>query len=215
MTRLGIKDRGWTLLLIVGGVLLLGVQLGWLSGLSDWLWSLLFTAAGVVFVITFLNDAAKWWALIPASALIGIGLVFVTDERGGAYFLGMLGLGFAAVYLTGRQRWWAVIPGGTLLTLAIVAWIDLVAPRMDSAWVFFLGIAATFGFLYLLPRDQGGQGWAIYPAAGAATVMAIILLTQAVTGVLLPVLLIIVGGYLLWRGGGLGPRQPRLPERGI
>src|SRR5690606_36502106 len=33
MTRLEIKERGWALLLVVGGALLLAVQLGWLSGL--------------------------------------------------------------------------------------------------------------------------------------------------------------------------------------
>ena len=214
MTRIGIRDRGWALLLIVGGALLLGVQLGWLSGIGDWLWALLFCAAGAVFVLAFLNDTANWWALIPASALMGISLVFLTGENGGAYFLGTLGLGFAAVYLTGQDRWWAVIPGGTLLTLALVALVDVVAPRMDSAWLFFLGIAATFGVLYMLPRGRGGQAWAIYPAAGAAALAAIILLTSAVTGVLLPIVLIVVGGYLLWRNGGFGQRQPRLPERG-
>lgn len=215
MTRLGIKDRGWAVLLIVGGALLLGMQLGWLNGLSDLLWSLLFAAGGAVFLLAFLNDRSNWWALIPAAALGGISLVFVTGALGGAYFLAALGVGFAAVYLTGRERWWAVIPAGALLTLALVAWVDIVAPRLDAGWLFFLGIAVTFGLLYLLPRAQGGQGWAIYPAAGAAFVAMIILLTNAVTGVVLPLLLIVVGGYLLWRGGGLGPRRPRLPESGV
>src|SRR5690606_24592657 len=215
MTRIGIKDRGWAVLLIAGGLLLLGVQLGWLSGLSDWLWSLLFIAGGAAFLLAFLKDPTNWWALIPSSALIGIAVVLVTGEIGGAYFLGALGIGFTAVYLTGRERWWAVIPAGALLTLALVAWVDIVAPRLDSGWIFFLGIAATFGLLYLLPRTQGGQGWAIYPAAGAAVMAAIILLTHAVTGVVLPILLIAVGGYLLWRGGVLGPRQPRYPKHGV
>lgn len=87
------------------------------------------------------------------------------------------------------------------------------APRLDTAWLFFLGIAATFGLLYLLPASQGGQRWAVYPAVVALAVLAIVLLTGAVSGVVVPIALMLVGLYLLSRRGS-APKGPTLPQGG-
>ncbi|HZW27870.1 MAG TPA: hypothetical protein VFF08_05425 [Trueperaceae bacterium] len=207
------KHNRWAYLLILGGLALLALQLGWASWFSDWLWALLFFAGGAAFVYLYTRDPRDWWGLIPGAALAAIGAAIVSGPVGGAYFLGVLGLGFAAVYLTGRERWWAIVPAGVLLTLALVAWFDARFPRVDTAWLFFLGVAATFGLLYLLPEGQGRQRWALYPALAALVVLAVVLLTGAVSGVVVPVALILVGAYLLWRGGA-APKGPTLPQGG-
>lgn len=213
MTRREDEPRQWAYLLIVGGLVLLAMQLGWLGWLSDWLWAAVFLAGGAAFAYQYRVDPQRWWALIPGAALAAIGVTFLTGAVGGAYFLGVLGLGFAAVYLTGRERWWAIIPAGVLLTLALVAWFDVRVPRMYTAWLFFLGLAATFGALYFLPEGQGRQRWAAYPALAALVVLAIVVLTGAVSGVVVPVALILVGAYLLLRRGS-APKDPMLPQGG-
>jgi hypothetical protein len=213
MTRQDGSPNRWAYLLIAGGLFLLALQLGWLEWFRDWLWALVFAAGGAAFAYRFTRDSSDWWALIPGAALIGIATTFVSGAAGGAYFLMVLGLGFALVYLTGRERWWAVMPAGVLLTLGVVAWLGVRLPRFDAGWLFFLGIAATFGFLYMLPASQGGQRWAVYPAAAALAVMAMVLLSGAVSGVVVSVALILVGAYLLWRQGS-APRGPTLPQGG-
>lgn len=51
----------------------------------------------------------------------------------------------------------ALIPAGVLFTLAGVAGADVLVPGVDSGSLFFLGLAATFGYVYRLPN---GQRWA-------------------------------------------------------
>lgn len=213
MTPRYTDSRSWAYVLVVGGLLLLAAQLGWLGWMTAWLWTALFLAGGVGFIYHVRNTPAHWWALIPGAALAGIGLTFLAGDVGGALFLGALGAGFAAVYVTGRERWWAVIPAGVLLTLAVVAWLDVRAPRWETGWLFFLGVAATFALLAVLPEQQGRHRWAIYPALAATAFVFVTVLSGAVTGVVLPLLLVAVGAYLIWRGGGV-PRGPTLPPKG-
>src|SRR5690606_17328765 len=164
MARLGENRNGWAWLLIAGGLALLATQLGWVGRLNDWLWALLFLGGGAAFFYHFSTSRRDWWALIPAAALAAIGVSILGGAAGGADFLGVLGIGFALVYLTGHERWWAIIPAGVLITLAVVAWTDARFPRLDTGWLFFLGLAATFT---LPPGDYEA---AIDTGVGAATV---------------------------------------------
>lgn len=213
MARLGENRNGWAWLLIAGGLALLATQLGWVGRLNDWLWALLFLGGGAAFFYHFSTSRRDWWALIPAAALAAIGVSILGGAAGGAYFLGVLGIGFALVYLTGHERWWAIIPAGVLITLAVVAWTDARFPRLDTGWLFFLGLAATFGLLYLLPASQGGQRWAVFPALAALALVLVTVLSGAVSGVVFPLALIFAGAYLLWRRGST-PRSPTVPQGG-
>lgn len=207
------RDRGrsfWAYVLVAAGVVLLAANLGWFAGVGSWVWALLFLAGGAAFLYHYVNHREEWWALIPGSALAGIGVTVLAGDAGGPVFLGLLGAGFAAVYLSGRQRWWAVIPAGALLTLALVAWLEEVGPRIDAGWVFMLGLAATFGYLYLLPEGQGKQRWAVYPALAMAAIAVLACFDTSLGGIVGPLLLIGAGAYLIWRrtergGGASGP----------
>ena len=48
----------------------------------------------------------------------------------------------------------ALIPAGVLFTLVGVAGADVLVPGFDSGPLFFLGLAATFGYIYHLPNGQ-------------------------------------------------------------
>lgn len=191
-------------ILLLGGFFFLAANLGWLGLFANWLWALLFLVGGVAFLYLHRIDKTCWWALIPGFGFLGLGAaVLMPGDAGGSFFLGLTGAGFAAVYLNDRRRWWAIIPAGSLLTLALVAWLDVWTG--DASWLFFLGLAATFGTLVALPEGKGKQRWAIYPALGTLALALVTLVSSGVGGLLFPLLLIGLGALQLWRGGGSVP----------
>jgi hypothetical protein len=194
--------------LVGAGVLFLLQTLGLLGAAQNIFWTALFAASGAAFLVVFVRDVARWWALIPGLTLLSLAaLVGLNDlapafaqQWGGALFLGGIGLSFWLVYLSGRERWWAIIPGGTLLTLASVAALSESNPGMETGGIFFLGLALTFGLVYVLPTPTGHIRWAIYPA-GAFLAMAILVIAAMgqVINILWPAALILAGLYLAYR----------------
>ncbi len=202
----------WGLLLIIGGIFLLLQTLGlisanWLGGLIGFL---VLAIVGLVFILFFLSKPDHWLALIPGCALMSLALLVGLDGLaprlatiwGGSIFLGGTSVAFWLIYLIHREHWWAVIPGGVLLTLAAVAGLDQVFRQLDTGGVFFLGLSATFGLVYLLPagKEKERMSWALIPAA------VFLLLSLVVWGAmtslfnyLVPLLLIVAGLYLVWR----------------
>jgi hypothetical protein len=164
---------------VVGGALLVGFgllfflqSLGYLHTVgSTFLWGVLFGAAGLVFLYVFLNDREQWWAVFPAMPLLGVASVLLLDALapslaesiGGFVLLGLISLGFWMVYAVRREFWWAIIPGGVIATTAVIALLANIVPAAEITALLFLGIGVTFLVLYLLPRDRGGQVWAIIP----------------------------------------------------
>ncbi len=105
------KDTPWILailFLIVGALGLLS-NFGFLTALSSLAWAALFAVGGLGFLAWFARDQDQWWALIPASSLIGLALtVLIGEAWGGAVFLACIGLGFAAIANLKRDFWWAI-----------------------------------------------------------------------------------------------------------
>ena len=196
--KLDSNNQGFLLgiALIVFGAMALLANLGILSGAESWIGGALFAVGGAAFLRVYNGRARRWWALIPSSALFGLaGAALANGPLSGTYFLGALGIGFGAIYYRHRRNWWALIPAGVLLSLAIVAGIDDIFPRLDPGPVLFLGFAATFGALYLLP--EGSKRWAAYPAL-AAVVIALMAFSSG-GGWLFPLVLIGIGAFLLNR----------------
>jgi len=157
-------------LVLLGGLLLLE-QAGILKGASSLFWgAILWVAAGYFFYIFFQSPQGRWWAIIPAMALLGMGgssiLPHVFSGLGGGLFLGALGVAFFVVYFTDRARWWGIIPGGVLLTLGLVATVDEFSglAGLNSGSLFFIGLGLTFLLVALLPNPAGQMQWAYIPA---------------------------------------------------
>ena len=141
--------------------------------------------------------------------LVGLGILFLLQNLGVvttgwdlimALLFALGGVLFVTVFLGNRDHWWAVIPGGVLLTLALVASLADIAGGEAVGGFFFLGLAATFGVVYLLPTPEGRMKWAIIPAAilGAMGVL-ITLAASPFLNYLWPVALVSIGLFLIYR----------------
>jgi hypothetical protein len=197
----------WGLLLVAGGALFLLQNLGFLP-FGEYVWALLFAAAGISFMAFFLTDRANWWAVIPGLVLLGLGAVIAlsvafpedTPSWIGAVFLGIIGLAFWLVYLTNGAFWWAVIPAGVMTTLALVAGGSAIFGGFEMGGLFFMGLGLTFALVGVLPTPEGRMSWAFIPAS-ILMVMGLLIMAAATSliNLIWPVALIAVGGFMLYR----------------
>lgn len=207
MTKMFNSRMFWGALLILGGVLFLlqnlfGFQYG------DLFWALVLGLVGLFFLTVFFSNRANWWALIPGFTLLGVALSVslnliapsLSSTLSGPIVLGSIGASFLVIYLLNREYWWAIIPCGVLLTLAIVISLENLLTEMGFVSIFFLGLAATFALVALVPTAEGKMQWAWIPAIVLA-LMGVIFgaFSGAFMAYLLPIALIVGGGILIFR----------------
>jgi len=201
----------WGILLIVLGALFLLQELQIVGNAFQYLWMVVMFAAGAGFLWVFVTNDKQWWAVIPGLGLLALAFASLESalnllpaaDWGGPVFLGGLGAAFWLVYARQQEHWWALIPGGVLVTLGVVAGLDEAGSDFDGG-IFFLGLGLTFVLVALLPSREHDTRWSWIPGA----VLLLLGLTQitAVGSEMLaywPVLLILIGGYILikgWRG---------------
>jgi hypothetical protein len=218
MRNPGSNTFWWGILLVAAGAVWLVGTLGLVDAHPAWP-ALLFGLAGGGFAAAWARDRARWWAAIPAGALLGLaGLVAwdafapsAADEWGASVFLGLLGAGFWAVYLHAHDRWWAIIPGGVLLTLAVFIGLTPVLTGTAVVAPLFFGLALTFALLAILPTGRGHPWWPLVPA-GVLAVLGVLFAIEATTILAAleyawPVALIAGGLYVIWRASGRGWRR--------
>jgi len=204
-TRLLIPIIGGILLIAVGVLLLLDTL-----GVFQFAWGMLIGPliglGGLVFLAVFILFKKEWWAVIPGFILIAVGLSIFMDQQvqdfsgrwGGLIFLGILGLAFLLVYITHPGNWWAIIPAGVLITLGGISVLD-VADWLQGG-LLFLGLALTFGLVYILPKPAGKLKWALYPAAILLVIsIAVFLGVENLINFVWPVALLVAGGYVVYR----------------
>ena len=216
--------------LMAAGVLLLLDLLGILDS-AALVWPLIFAAAGTAFLTLFFRSREDWWAAIPGSVFLGLAAVILVTQLwpgpaaywAGAFLFLFMGAGFAGVYVRESSNWWALIPCGVMLTLSLVVALPPDWQGMPVAAVLFLGLAATFAALSLVPvRPEHSPGlpaaipdhpgppgtaeparmkWPLIPAAVLA-VMGLIFALQApalltASEFFVPALLVLAGVALL------------------
>jgi hypothetical protein len=86
---------------------------------GDFLVLYVLTAVALPFLVVFVGDRGRWWALIPAYVLLCIGAMVVLIEQGvlgdlliPAYVLFAVAAPFFVVFARNTRNWWALIPGG-------------------------------------------------------------------------------------------------------
>ena len=123
------------------------------------------------------------WAIIPAGIFATIGLGIALDilipesEATGPVFMFLFAATFTAFAILSKNHWWAIFPAGFFASLGLVVALDILVPHEAYpappgtltwgfyTWVLFLGLAATFGALWLI-RKTLPTNWTIYPAVG-------------------------------------------------
>jgi hypothetical protein len=133
--RQGVDTAGlwWGVLLTVAGAL-------WLGDMSDAfplppaVVGAVFAAAGIGFALEAGRSPRRWWAAIPAGALLGLGALItlvdqlsVRGEWGASMLLAGTGLGFVAAYVRARGQSWAVALGVLLLAAALIVGLVAIA----------------------------------------------------------------------------------------
>ncbi len=209
------REFNWRILvgvlLLVMGALALLQAIGILpdnGSLIGIIFGVLFAGGGAVFLYVLSRDSRNnWWAAIPGMVLLFLGLLVLfsslniafMNEWGGPFFLFGISLAFWVVYFMRREFWWAIIPGGVMLTLAAVAGLGTIGiDGVETGGVFFLGLAATFAVVALLPRER--LTWAWIPAIILAIMGGLMTLSSTnLMSYALPVVLIGIGGYLMYK----------------
>jgi hypothetical protein len=193
------------ILLVMGGLTLLqSLNVLKLEG-SIWgvVFAALFAAGGAAFLYVYLADRQQWWALIPGCSLIGLGGVIslpmipgFPDALAPVFFLAMIGLSFLIIYLIDHKNWWGIIPAGALFSVAALIGLSTYHP-MIGVGVMFLGLAATFAALAVLPTGEEHMTWPWIPALILLVMGIIFTFMQGSAGKYVWPAMLIVGGLFL------------------
>ncbi len=212
---------------IIGGTILMALGLLFLLdrlGMVDsgvYVPALLFATVGAAFFALFSRSRDYWWAAIPGSVFLGLAAVITATQvmpgaAGGAYLFLFMAAGFGAVYLRRPASWWALIPCGVMFTLAVIVALPALQGTAVAA-VLFLGLAATFGVLSVVPVRTGHHTstmkWPLAPAA-ALGIMGIIFALQSTVLLVpleyaVPAVMMVAGIALLFYAFRARDRGPR------
>jgi hypothetical protein len=147
------------------------IYLGDREAHGEWIGSLMMFSVGLPFLVVYaIKRGSFWWALIPGGimtvlAVIPILTTGVSGEIIGTFVMWVIALPFWAVYLANRRNWWAIIPGGVMVVIGQMPLLSLSrTPETFVGGIFFVGLAAVFGLVYLLNVRDPQMFWAVYLA---------------------------------------------------
>lgn len=193
------------ILLVMGGLTLLqSLDVLKLEG-SIWgiVFAAMFIAGGAAFLYVFFADRAQWWALIPGCSMIGLGGVIALpmipgfpDAFAPVFFLAMIGLSFLLIYIIDHKNWWGIIPAGALFSIAALVGLSTYFPLIGVG-VMFLGLAATFAALSILPTGEERMTWPWIPAFILLVIGIIFTFMQGTAGKYVWPAMLIIGGIFL------------------
>jgi hypothetical protein len=191
----------------IPGCVLLGVAatiwLGQQDIKGEWIGSLMLFSVALPFLLIYvIKRGAFWWALIPGGILTVIAVIPILTlgapgEVIGTFVMWVIAIAFFIVYLANRRNWWALIPGGVMFVVGLMPLLALSQwPGPFIGGIFFVGLAAVFGLIYLLNLREPEMRWAIYPAA---VLLAVGIGVMAFGQNWWPLVLIALGAVLLIR----------------
>ena len=191
----------------IPGCVLLGVAatiwLGQQDIEGEWIGSVMLFSVALPFLLIYvIKRGPFWWALIPGGILTVIAVIpiltlGVRGEAIGTFVMWVIALAFFIVYLANRKNWWALIPGGVMFVVGIMPLLALAQlPGQFIGGIFFVGLAAVFGLIYLINLQDVEMRWAMYPAA---VLLAVGIGVMAFGQNWWPLVLIALGAVLLIR----------------
>lgn len=201
------RVRNWWAL-IPGGVMLFLALATLLvdSAGGEWVGALFLFMIALSFLVVYLNNRTRTWALIVAyvCAVLGIAPMLAAGGETAAYygsvFLFAVALPFFILYFRSPANWWAIIPAGTLTVVAIIAGLAIagfIRNESQGGYVnaFMMGgLAATFAVVWLRHEKAWGKIVTIVLAALAVASIFFVSYYQ----IFWPVAIILGGIYLLF-----------------
>jgi hypothetical protein len=160
-------------------------------------------AIALPFLVVYIRDRTNWWALIPGGIMGTIAfiplLTLLGDEEWVApIIVFLLAAPFLVIAILSKKSWWAIIPAGVFISAGIISVLGIFLEPGPGVWslgngIFFVGMGATFGVLWLL-RNKYDTGWAKIPAI----VLAIIGVVSASISQYWPIIIIFAGLWTLY-----------------
>jgi hypothetical protein len=206
------RARNWWAL-IPGGVMLFLALTTLLvdSAGGEWIGALLLFMIAISFLLVYLNNQTRLWALIVAYAtgVLGLAPLMSMGGRDAAYygpiFLFAIALPFFIVYFRSPQNSWAIIPAGALTTISVLAALAIAGLIDESGRGAFIGagyanallmggLAAAFAVVWL----RHAKPWAKVVTAALAAVAVASLFFANYSQIFWPVAIIVVGIYLFY-----------------
>jgi hypothetical protein len=202
------RTRNWWALIPGGVMLFLALTTLTVDSIGgEWIGSLFLFLIGLSFLVVYLNNRTRTWALLVAYILGVLSLAPAMASGGGdtaAYFGSVFFLAIAVpffiLYFRSNENWWAIIPAGVttvlavITALAIAGWIRNANQGGYANALLIGGLAVTFAVVWL----RHNKPW--------AKIVAIVLAAVAVASVFFvssyeifwPIAIILGGAYLLY-----------------
>ena len=159
----------------------------------------------IPFLYVYLRDRSQWWAQIPMYVLFAIALMVplieydvLEDGYIATYVLAAIALPFVVVFLRDRSQWWALIPPYALIVIGLMVGLitdGILDGILIAAYIMF-AIALPFFIVY--GRDRA-QLWALIVAGVNGLIGLAFAMAGAATQYVIPVILIVAGGWILLR----------------
>mgnify|MGYP000737145721 CR=1 FL=1 len=178
----GVEQWGWLFPALIFGALAITVALGAAGIESALVGAPIFVAVGAPFVVAYVQDRTRWWALIPAWVMAVLVLVLLMADTVPGELIGMvvlwgIAIPFAVVYLRNRTQWWALIPAAVLGVIGLIPPLTLgFSEEAMGSVVMFLFALGFFVVYFLTPQNW----WALIPAGFFASIGVTVLITGAV-----------------------------------
>lgn len=133
----------------------------------------------------WLQSRVFWGALLILAGLVLLAQNFFGVRLGTIFWSLLFGFGgfiFLSVFYGNREYWWALIPGFTLLGIALMMFLDLLAPELNDilgGTIVLGGIGVGFLAIYLVDRNNW---WAVIPTGVMFTLMLVAGLDEILSG---------------------------------
>jgi hypothetical protein len=202
------RSRNWWAL-IPGGVMLFLALTTLLvdNAGGEWVGSLFLFLIGLSFLVVYLNNRSRTWALLVAYILGVLSIAPAMAAGGGdvaayfgAVFFVAIALLFFILYFRSTENWWAIIPAGVMTVLAVITalaiagWIRNADQGGYANALLMGGLAVTFGIVWL----RHAKEWAKIVAVVLALVAVASVFFVSYYEIFWPFAIILGGVYLLY-----------------
>ena len=202
------RTRNWWALIPGGVMLFLAMTTLLVDNVGgEWIGSLFLFLIGLSFLVVYLNNLTRTWALLVAYIMGVLSIAPAMSSGGrdtaayfGSVFLLAIALPFFVVYLRSNENWWAIIPAGVMTTLSIIAGLaiaGLIRNENQGGYANALlmgGLAVTFSVVWL----RHAKEWAKVVTLVLAALAVASIFFASYTEIFWPVAIILAGGYLLF-----------------